>query len=136
MEESAAIRDSVLAFYRGMTSKAIEQFDDIVSGDPATLVIGTAPGEWVTERPRLRFGFETEGLTLEPGPKPTGYREGSMGWFVDEPWFGFPGGSGMRTRLTAVVREEAGRWKIVHMHFSVGVPDEEVQALQARWGVS
>jgi ketosteroid isomerase-like protein len=41
----------------------------------------------------------------------------------------------MRTRVTAVTREEAGRWKIVHMHFSVGVPDEEVQELQARWGV-
>lgn len=41
----------------------------------------------------------------------------------------------MRTRLTAVVRQEAGRWKIVHMHVSVGVPDEEVQELRARWGV-
>ncbi len=84
---------------------------------------------------RLRFGFEAEGLTLEQGIRPTGYREGTMGWFVDEPWFGFPGGGGMRTRLTAVVREEAGRWKIVHMHFSVGVPDEEVRELQAKWGV-
>lgn len=41
-----------------------------------------------------------------------------MGWFVDEPWYGFPGGGGMRTRL---------------MHVSVGVPDEEVQKLQGRW---
>jgi SnoaL-like protein len=98
-------------------------------------VIGTAPGEWVTERPRLRFGFEAEGLSLEPGRNPMGYREGSMGWFVDEPYYGFPSGGGMRTRLTAVVREEEGRWKIVHMHVSVGVPDEEVQELQARWGV-
>jgi ketosteroid isomerase-like protein len=57
-----------------------------------------------------------------------------MGWFVDEPRYGFPGG--MRTRLTAVVREEARRWKIVHMHVSVGVPDEEVQTLQARWGIT
>ncbi len=77
-------------------------------------MIGTAPGEWVTERPRLRFGFEAEGLTLEAGPRRTGYREGSMGWFVDEPSYGFPSGGGMRTRLTAVVREEAGRRKIVH----------------------
>jgi len=135
MEESTAVREAVLDFYRGVSAQAVERFDNIVSAEPATLVIGTAPGEWVTERPRLRFGFETESLTLEPGPTPTGYREGTMGWFVDEPWFGFPGGGGMRTRVTAVAREEAGRWKIVHMHFSVGVPDEEVQELQARWGV-
>lgn len=136
MEESRAVRDAVLDFYRGITEKAVERFDDIVSAEPATLVIGTAPGEWVTERPRLRFGFEAEGLTLEPGPHPRGYREGSMGWFVDEPRYGFPGGGGMRTRLSAIVREEDGHWKIVHMHFSVGVPDDEVQDLQARWGVT
>jgi len=135
MEASTVVRDAVLEFYRGVTTKAIERFDDIVSAEPATLVIGTAPDEWVTDRPRLRFGFETEGITLEPGPNPTGYLEGTMGWFVDEPWFGFPGGAGMRTRLTAVVREESARWKVVHMHFSVGVPDDEVQGLQARGGV-
>jgi hypothetical protein len=135
MEESTEVRDAVLAFYEGVTAKAVERFDDIVSGHPSTLVIGTAPGEWVTERPRLRFGFEAEGLSLEPGPRPTGHREGTMGWYVDEPWFGFPSGGGMRTRLTGVLRQEEGRWKIVHLHFSVGVPDEDVQELQARWGV-
>lgn len=77
----------------------------------------------------------SSGLTIDPGPRPTGYREGSMGWFVDEPYYGFPDGGGMRTRLTAVLREEDGRWKVVHLHVSVGVPDEEVQELQARWGV-
>jgi hypothetical protein len=136
MEESAAVRDAVLDFYRAISTNAADRFDDLVSADPATLVIGTAPGEWVTERARLRFGFEAEGLTIEQGPRPAGYRAGSMGWFVDEPYYGFPGGGGMRTRLTAVLIEEAGRWKIVHVHVSVGVPDEEVQELQARWGVA
>ena len=136
MEQSTAVRDAVLAFYNGVNTKDLDRFDEIVSSHAATLVIGTAPGEWVTERPRLRFGFETEGVTLTPGRQPTGYQEGSLGWFVDEPWFGFPGGGGMRTRVTGVVRQEQGRWKVVHLHFSVGVPDEEVQALQARWGVT
>jgi len=136
METSQAVRDAVLDFYRSISSNAVERFDELVSAEPATLVIGTAPGEWVTERERLRFGFEAEGLTIEPGPKPTAYREGSLGWFVDEPWYGFPDGDGMRTRLTAILRQEAGRWKVVHLHVSVGVPDEEVQELQARWDVT
>jgi hypothetical protein len=136
MRESTAVRDAVLDFYRSITTKAVERFDDIISAEPSTLVIGTAPGEWVTERPRLRFGFEAEGLTLDAGPNPVGYEEGTMGWFVDEPRYGFPGGGGMRTRLTAVLLKEEGRWKIVHLHVSVGVPDEEVQELQTRWGVS
>ena len=136
MQRSTEVRDAVLAFYRGVTNKEIERFDEIVSGDPATLVIGTAPGEWVTERPRLRFGFEAEGLGVEAGARPTGYREGTMGWFTDEPRFILPGGGAFRTRLTAVLRHEDGRWKVLHMHWSVGVPDEEVVALQRRWGLS
>jgi hypothetical protein len=49
-------------------------------------VTATAAGEWVTERPRLRFGFPAEGLRVEAGPRPD--------------------------------------------------PDQEVVALQQRWGVS
>lgn len=56
-----------------------------------------------------------------------------MGWLVDEPAFVFPDGSSFQTRLTAVMRQEDGRWKLVHMHVSVGVPDEEVVELQKRW---
>jgi hypothetical protein len=136
MEESIEVRDAVLAFYRGITNKEIERFDEIVSAHPATLVIGTAPGEWVTERPRLRFGFEAEGLAVEPGRAPTGYVEGSLGWFVDEPRFVLPNGTGFRTRLTAVLRHEDGRWKVVHMHWSTGVPDDEIVELQQRWDIT
>jgi ketosteroid isomerase-like protein len=39
----------------------------------------------------------------------------------------------MKTRLTAVLHREDGVWKLVHMHVSVGVPDEEVVELQKRW---
>ena len=74
----------------------------------------------------MRFGFEA-------GEDPAGYEEGSLGWFVDEPTFFFPDGSSMDTRLTAVMHQEEGRWKLVHMHLSVGVPDEQVVELQQRW---
>lgn len=135
MDESTEVRDAVLAFYRGVSNKEVDRFDEIVSGHPATLVIGTAPGEWVTERSRLRYGFEAEGLTVEAGVHPTGYRDGTTGWFTDEPRFVLPGGA-FRTRLTAIVRLEDDRWKVIHMHWSVGVPDEEVVALQQRWGIA
>ncbi len=107
-------------------------FDDLASASSATLVIGTAPGEWVTERDRLRFGFEAEGVRLEP-KSPRGYEEGALDWFVDEPKFHLPDNSFMQTRVTGVLRREDDRWKVVHMHISVGVPDEEVVELQKRW---
>jgi hypothetical protein len=35
-----------------------------------------------------------------------------------------------------VLRREDERWKLVHMHVSVGVPDEEVLDLQRSWGTA
>lgn len=133
MMESTQVRDAMLRFYDRLSASDVASFDTIVSSDSATLVIGTAPGEWVTERPRLRFGFETEGVSIDPGPSPQGYEEGAMGWVVDEPTMHFPDGSAVRTRLTSVFVDEGGHWKLVHMHVSVGVPDEEVVELQSRW---
>lgn len=131
MQQSADVREAMLRFYDRLSASDLGSFDELVSRE-ATLIIGTAPGEWIEDRDRMKFGFETEGVRLEP-EDPRGYEEGSMGWVVDNPTFVFPDGSAFQTRLTAVMRHEDGRWKLVHAHFSVGVPDEEVVELQERW---
>jgi hypothetical protein len=132
MQQSEEVRDAILRFCDRLSAGDVASFDELVSQEPSTLIIGTAPGEWVTERERMRFGFEAEGVRLE-AKNPVGYEAGSLGWVVDQPAFVFPDGSVMQTRLTAVMRQEEGRWKLVHMHFSVGVPDEQVVQLQQRW---
>jgi len=131
VEESAEVREALLRFCDRLSAGDVASFDELVSRK-AKLVIGTAPGEWVESREGMRFGFEAEGLKLEAAD-PRGYAEGPAGWVVDEPKFSFPDGSSFRVRLTAVMRQEDGRWKIVHAHFSIGVPDEEVVELQKRW---
>jgi ketosteroid isomerase-like protein len=131
MQRSTDIEDAFIAFCERLSAGDVDSFDDYVAPD-AVAIIGTAPGERVEERERMRFGFETEGVRLEPD-RPEGYAEGTMGWVLDEPIFFLPEGSSFRTRVTFVMREDAGRWKLVHGHFSVGVPDEEVVELQERW---
>jgi len=131
MRQSEEVRDAMLRFCESLSAGDVASFEELVSQE-ATLIIGTAPGEWVTERDRMRFSFEAEGVRLE-AKDPVGYEEGSLGWVVDQPAFVFPDGSVMQTRLTAVMRQEDGRWKLVQMHLSVGVPDEEVVELQQRW---
>lgn len=131
MQESSAVKEGWLRFCEGVSKGKVEEFDDIVSQE-AKLVIGTAPGEVVTTREQMRFGFETEGVTLE-SRNVRAYEEGTLGWAVDEPRFGFPDGSGMDCRVTAVVRKEGDTWRLVHAHFSVGVPDDEVAELQKKW---
>jgi hypothetical protein len=132
MRQAEEVRDAVLRYCERLSAGDVGSFDEVVSQEEATLIIGTAPGEWVTERERLRFGFEAEGLRFE-AKDPLAYEEGSLGWVVDQPTFVFPDGSAMETRMTAVMHQEEGRWKLVHMHLSVGVPDEQVVELQQRW---
>ena len=57
MQASAEVRDAMLRFYDRLSASDVGSFDELVSQEPATLIIGTAPGEWVTERERMRFGF-------------------------------------------------------------------------------
>jgi hypothetical protein len=134
VEESAGARDGYLRFCEGVSTGDIAAFDDIVSAE-AKLIVGTAPGEHIETRDRMRFGFETEGITLTPA-SPRGYAEGPIGWVFDTPRFAFPDGSGIDVRVTFVLRDEGTAWRVVHAHFSVGVPDEEVVGLQARWAAA
>jgi hypothetical protein len=131
MHEARAPIEAWLRFCDGVSNGRIDRFDDIVSQE-AKIIIGTAPGELVTDRAAMRFGFETEGVALE-SRSPRGYVEGSLGWVVDEPRFGLPDGSSFDCRVTAIVRKEQETWRLVHAHFSVGVPDEEVVELQKKW---
>lgn len=132
MQESPAVRDAWLEFCDRLSAGDVASYDRVVSGSPATVVIGTAPGEIVREREHLRFGFEAEGLSLR-SRNPTAYEEGTLGWLIDEVDFTFPSGAMMDCRTTVVFHREDGRWKLIHMHASVGVPDEEVIKLQRRW---
>ena len=125
----------MLRFYDRLSASDVASFDSIVSSDPSTVVIGTAIGEIHRDRAKLRSGFEAEGARIVAGD-PIGYEEGSMGWVIDEPSFVFGDMAPVKTRLTAVFHREDDAWKMVHMHVSVGVPDEEVAELQSKWGVS
>ena len=66
MLESNEVRDAMLRFYEVVSSNDVESFDDVVSSQ-AQLVIGTALGEWVTERAAMLFGVEAEGVRLSGG---------------------------------------------------------------------
>jgi ketosteroid isomerase-like protein len=134
VEPSPEVRQALLRYYDRVSAKDAAAFDELVSDDPATMVIGTAPGEIVRERHRLRYGFEAEGVTLRAGD-PVAHADGALGWAFDEPTFAFPGGAeaGIRIRLTTIWQRRDERWRLVHGHFSVGVPDGEVADLQERW---
>ena len=75
-------------------------------------------------------------MQLEGGGSLVGYAQGGLGWAAGDATFIFPDGSRVWCRVTMVLREEDGTWRIVYLHACVGVPDEEVLGLQARWAAS
>ena len=136
MQSSGGVTRAIMRYYES-ASGDVAAFDRVLTGQPTAIVTGTGPGEGTEGRDRwlAAFGHLVEalpGLRIEPTDL-RGWEEGALGWAVDEPTWVFPDGSAMKTRLTAVTRLEEGEWKLVHAHFSVGVPDEEVIELQARW---
>jgi len=139
MRRSAEVRDTLLRFYEVFPAGDLEDFAQIITHeDEGVVVIGTDPAQWTEGREqwlaaRQAVVREMEGLRFEAGEEPQGYEEGSMGWVADRPKAVLPDGNAISTRLTGVVRQEEGEWRLVHIHISVGVPDEEVVELQKRW---
>ena len=132
MSPSIEIRETVLEMYRRMLAGEAEEANDLISRDPAMIFIGSA-GEWVDDQAALRSGTQEPGEGFEPGPNPVGYANGDVGWFADQPSWLFADGSRAEMRLSAVLQREAPGWRIVHVHMSVAVPDNECVMLQRRW---
>lgn len=134
MQRSDGVRDGMLRFYERFSAGDAAGFAAVIADGEGVSVIGTGPGEghderddWIATYGQMMQG-EMAGTRLE-GNDPRAYAQGSLGWGVDEPSFVFPDGSRLPTRLTAVLTEEDGDWKVVHLHFSVGVPDDEAMQL-------
>ena len=137
MQPSAEVRDVLLRFYEVFSAQDLQSVAQMIAQQAeGILAIGTA-GEWIEGREQWiaateALMHEIEGFRMEAGEEPHCYEEGSMGWVADRPRVVLPDGT-ISTRLTGVVRQEEGEWRFVHLHLSVGVPDEEVVELQRRW---
>jgi hypothetical protein len=132
MAPSAEIVDTVLELYRRMLAGEAEAANDLISRDPALVFIGSA-GEWVDDQTTLRSGTQEPGEGLVAGPNPVGYADGDMGFFADQPTWLFADGTKAEMRLSAVLRREPPGWRVINLHMSVAVPDDQCVMLQRRW---
>jgi len=132
MRESDAVREGLRTFYERFSAHDPDRFAEVVATCAGVSVIGSAPDEGHSDRESwigaYREFIAELGIRLEGGPAPRAWEEGTVGFAVDEPRFVMPDGSFLPTRLTGVLHREGELWQIVHLHFSVGVSDE--QAIQ------
>ena len=128
MRRSAGVEAVIEQLYdvmRGCDPQTVEQ---LLSED-LTVAIGTDEEEWDTDYAAAVAGFLTQTqavgvLTVRAG-SPRGYSDGLFGWFEDRALVTFTDGESAPIRVTGVVRHQNGRWRLVQLHTSVGLPNAE-----------
>lgn len=131
MQESPEVREAMLRYYGCVGNADFDGADSLVTLGDVAIVVGTGPGEGHDDRDSWVRGFRSQvealpGVRIEAGASPRAYAEGSVGWLLDEPTWVLPDGTRVPTRWTSVLRQEDGAWRLVHMHVSLGVPDEKM----------
>ena len=130
MQESAAVREAILRCYSVFSSGDLEGSIRLLTQEEGAIGIGTDPNEWADSRAEFIAFLESqmaeaETVRLEAEANPRCFEEGSVGWVADRPTFVVADSSTVPTRMTAVMRKEDGEWKLVHAHWSVGVPNQQ-----------
>lgn len=92
------------------------------------VIIGNDPQEWVDD-PAGLDAWMTEGSAVKAEITVRNIRamsEGSVGWTMDRVTVMFPNGVEVPIRHTRIFHKENGAWKMVHLHASVPVPNDEI----------
>ncbi len=129
MRRSAGVEAVVEQLYNVMRCADLQLAEELVSAD-LTVAIGTDEEEWETDHAAAVAGFviqtrDVDALQVQAG-SPRGYSDGLFGWFEDRPLVTFAGGESAPVRVTGVVRYENGRWRLIQVHTSVGLPNAEL----------
>ncbi len=129
MEQSAELKNLMLRFYDAISHADLAFFDRGLARHDGVLAIGTDPNEWWLGYDKIMSLYKTQlkemgGMTVIAG-NPQAYCDGAVGWGADRPRFKMPDGKTIPFRLTVVFHREAGEWKIIQHHASIGVANEQ-----------
>lgn len=111
------------AVYAAMTAGSAPQVEALYSVAPGSVFIGTSAAEFWTDPVQhnldVRPYWQPGNVTVTPGPI-LAVAQGDLGFSVDRPTFRLRDGTTLQLRVTFVWRREAGTWRVVHSHASVG----------------
>ena len=133
VQPSDDVRNGMLRFYEAFSSGDPGAIDAVVTRGDA-VVIGTDARQWTVGRESWVQGYREAielfpNITVRSGHDLVAYAEGSLGWATDRPTFLLADGLALPARTSAVLRQEDGTWKLVHLHVSFGVPDDKLDEL-------
>lgn len=135
MKRSSELEDLTRQLYNAVSSADAEFFERYLSRSESCVVIGTAPDEWwddyaaALDPIRRQMRSIGDAVELLPGDV-RAYREGEVGWVADQPTLKI-GSVAALCRHTSVFVRQAGEWRIVQHHFSIGVSNDKVFGSEA-----
>ena len=131
LQQSAELREVFLRLYQSFEHADAALATSLVSREEGVLSIGTDPDEWWSDYATIERVYTAQlgemrdaGLRFQPGD-PQCYHNGNVGWCADRARLTLPDGTVQPVRLTAVFHQEGGEWKMVQLHTSFGVRNEE-----------
>jgi ketosteroid isomerase-like protein len=130
MQESAELKELMVRWYASFSAGDLAAIERILSHEPGVLAIGSDPQEWFLDYETIVAIFQAQvqamnGVQLQAGDL-TAYCDGAVGWVADQPVLKLPDGRAIPLRSTFVFHQENGEWKLVQVHQSVGVANEEL----------
>jgi hypothetical protein len=134
MEPAPELRAIIAGWFESVDRGDTAWANRHVSHLAGVRLVGTDPAEWLDgERVAAFLKGEVEAMggavQVEAG-EPEAYREGTVGWGLARPTLTLPDGQTVSPRWSAVFHQEDGEWKLVQLHASVGVANEELLGME------
>ncbi len=128
MRRSAGVEAVVEQLYDVMRCADSPVAEQLLSAE-LTVLIGTDEEEWFPGHAAAVAAFVAQSravgaLRVQAG-SPRGYSDGVFGWFEDRALVTFADGESAPIRVTGVVQHQNGRWRLLQVHTSVGMPNAE-----------
>ena len=125
-EIEQVLRDTIEAMVRS----DVDELGRHTSRDACVISIGSDASEWAEGYDEIMRLFRDSTPEGELGVRVglddiKAFVEGSVGWAAGHGYFEM-GGRRVAVRLTGVLHQEDGDWKIVQSHASIGVPNEQM----------
>ncbi len=132
MKLSSELENLIIQLYDKGTSGGLFDFARrLFSRRKGVVVIGSQPGDRYEGYETIMRFYEREsagGVRIKV-EEIKAYKEDPFGWAVDRVTAELPDGTQVPVRHTYIFHQERKEWKIIHVHISVGVPDESLGML-------
>lgn len=132
MDPSAEIKNAVLHLYECVSSGDATAVERLFSRSSGVLAIGSDPGEWWADHDTIAQAFKAQfpemGAPQIKAGELNAFVEGTVGWTSDRRTIRLADGKQIVVRETCIFHKEEGEWKIVQLHASLAIPNEETFA--------